>query len=80
MNKTKKMVTAADAAVTRSADMKRTAGKLKRGWNWEYKFVEKVLPDGSRETFVAEYMLHHHKCGTDVIVSCNPGAHPYEDA
>ena len=70
MKKEKEMV------METGADKKHTAGKLKR----KYKFVEKVLPDGSRETLVVECMLHHRKFGTDVIVSCNLGAHPYEDA
>ena len=56
------------------------SGCLKRGWNWEYAFSEKVLSDGSRGTLVVEYMLHHRASETDVIVSGYPGAHPYEDA
>ena len=72
---------AATAEVKRGADKneKNTAGKLKRGWNWRYRFCEKVMPGGTRRTLVVEYMLHHRKHGTDVIISSYPGAHPYED-
>ena len=55
-------------------------GRCKLGWHWQYIFCEKVLPDGTRKTLVVEYMLHHRKCGTDVVVSNYPGGHPYEDA
>ena len=57
-----------------------TFDMLKRGWNWEYTFSEKVLPNGGRGTLVVEYMLHQRKYTTDVIVSSYPGAHQYEDA
>ena len=62
------------------ADKMRTASKLKRGWNWEYTFCEKVMPDGTRKTLAVEYVLHHRKYGTDVVVSSYTGGHPYEAA
>ena len=74
--------TAATAREKRGIGMseKNTTDKLKCGWNWEYSFTEKELPDGTRGTLVVEYMLHHCKYGTEVVVSNYPGAHPYEDA
>jgi len=68
------------ATATRNVDKTDTTDKLKRGWNWEYVFSEKVMPDGTRMTLVVEYMLHQRKYGTDVVVSSYPGAHQYEDA
>ena len=68
------------ATATRNVDKTDTTDKLKRGWNWEYVFSEKVMPDGRRMTLVVEYMLHHRASETDVIISGYPGAHAYEDA
>ena len=56
------------------------SNRLRRGWNWQYAFSEKVMPDGARRTLVVEHQLRHRKYGADVVVSNYPGGHPYEDA
>ena len=80
MKESKNNVVAVAAAVTRNVGEKCTTNKLKRGWNWEYAFCEKVMPNGTRMTLVVEYQLLHSKYATDVITSDYPGAHQYEDA